>query len=99
MMQRIIYKYPLQVTDKQELALPADAMVLHVGEQRGVLCVWVDHPAYPESEEKAYERYTFFIRGTGNPFEDNGLIPPTFLGTVIMPGGIPVWHVYYQKEE
>lgn len=94
-MNRIIYKYTLEIEDEQKHILPRGAKILSVGNQIEKICVWV------ELEEGAIEdaEYTFFIRGTGHPFDDSALLQPTFLGTVLMAGGSLVWHVYYQKED
>jgi hypothetical protein len=98
-MRRCIYKYPLEITDKQELAIPENAKVLSVGSQGGQLFVWIEH-VYPAiSGMVKCEHFTFFIKGTGHAFEDNALLQPTFLGTVLMAEGSLVWHVYYQKED
>jgi hypothetical protein len=91
MSEQRIYKYPLEVTDRQEVHLPEGAMILHVGVQNGVVCLWalVDPDAWNEHR-------TFWIVGTGNP------MPPTFgeigwihHGTVQQ--GLFVWHVWEER--
>lgn len=54
-MNKTIYKYPLDVTDVQEIKLPVGAEILTVQAQNGTLCLWalVD----PQGIEK--ETYNF----------------------------------------
>ena len=93
MSQQRIYKYPLEVTDRQEVRLPEGAMIVHVGVQNGFVCLWalVDPDAWNENR-------TFWVIGTGNP------MPPGFgadgigfihLGTVEW--GAFMWHVWEQR--
>lgn len=80
-----IHKYPLQLTDRQELFLPARNRPLSVQVQHGQICIWahVDTAAPPGGLAVA-------IVGTGNPM----CLPAHFqyLGTVQL--DTFVWHVY-----
>lgn len=85
-MSKVIWKYPLEVTDRQEVPMPAEAQFLHVGLQNGQVCVWalVD-------PSKEMETVPIHIVGTGNP------MPPDndwayHLGTVQQ--GPFVWHIF-----
>jgi hypothetical protein len=79
-----IWKYELEVTDFPQLFLPIGSEILSVGNQNGLLCVWVKcNPQEPK------EAFHFAIVGTGNPMPDN---LGCFLGTVQMPPF--VWHVF-----
>ena len=85
-MSKVIWKYPLEITDRQELSVPAEAHFLHVGMQGEQLCLWarVD-PTKPPM------KVPVLIVGTGNP------MPPDddwayHLGTVQQ--GPFVWHIF-----
>jgi len=86
-----IWKYPLAETDEQILLMPEGAKILHVGEQRGVICVWVEVDTDAEMEHRK-----FYIVGTGNKFP---LYHVKYLGTVIKEMGVFVWHVYEAVKE
>lgn len=89
MSEQRIYKYPLELTDRQEVHLPEGAVILHVAVQNGIICLWalVDPDAWNEDR-------TFWIVGTG------GTMPPGFgagiefvhQGTVEQ--GPFIWHVF-----
>lgn len=85
---KTIYKYQLEITDEQEVALPLGAQILSVQMQNGILCLWafVDSEAYPIAR-------TIRVFGTGNPFPELGT--HQHLGTVQQPPC--VWHVFEKK--
>jgi hypothetical protein len=97
-----IFKYPLRITDPQVVVMPLGARVLSVQEQPGSgLCCW----ALVDTEQKASERRTFHIRGTGHPVEfgvnsSDGKAPLglergfDFVGTVQQMSVALVWHVF-----
>jgi len=61
-----IWKYPLKITEEQQILMPRQAKILSAGlDPHGELCVWalVD-PARPVHIRR------FRIFGTGHPFED-----------------------------
>ena len=37
---KVIYKYPISVTEKQFISIPVDAKILTVGIQNDIPCVW-----------------------------------------------------------
>lgn len=83
---RTIYKYPLVITDKQTLTLPANAEVLTVAAQHGQPCIWalVD----TDAELKPCE---ISMRGTGMPcFHTRG----DYIGTAQLLDGKMVLHVF-----
>ena len=60
---KTIYKYPIQITDEQEIKMPCDAEVIHAGlDPQGTPCLWAkverNHPLEPVS---------VLVVGTGNP--------------------------------
>lgn len=84
-MNKVIWKFPLKLTDIQDVLLPIGAQILSVAEQNGVICLWAI--VNPE-EEKATR--SIEIHGTGN--DSFGPGSRTFLGTVVM--NPFVWHVF-----
>ncbi len=64
-MPKRIFKYPLEITDKQVLKLPRDHRILNVIEQNGQLVVYaiVEYSHYSTD-------VTIYIRGTGHFMED-----------------------------
>lgn len=80
-----IYKYPIRVTDFQEVMMPKGAKILSTEFQNAALCIWAMVDTEAEDEPRVIE-----IHGTGNP------VCPTnkreFIGTVLM--GPLVWHVF-----
>lgn len=87
----MIHKQALEVTDIQTIQVPANAQLLSVQEQRGVLTVWY----FFGSETDEIKDWTFEIVGTGNngPQEEQSY----FASTVQMPSGL-VWHVWVHYE-
>lgn len=80
-----IWKFELTITDLQSVEMPSKASILHVDNQRGVLCIWAI--ADPQAD---YESRTIEIVGTNQhlqPCESR-----VFLGTVIDEPF--VWHVF-----
>lgn len=82
----IIYKFPLMITDRQEILLPRNSKVLSVQEQYGDMTIWV---LVDPSDIKV--RKAINIVGTGNPILND---PGEFIGTVQTNGGSLVWHVF-----
>lgn len=85
-MQKVIWKYPLQITDVQTIRA-APGKVLAVQIQGEDLTLWIE----VDLEHKELELRTFVIVGTGQTFQSDGLV---HLGTAQMLGGQLVWHVY-----
>lgn len=86
---RTIYKYPLKITDVQEIEMFEDPVVRFVAVQGGQLCIWV------EVDTKAPKMLSrFVIVGTGNPMpDDDDDACLLHCGSVQM--GPFVWHVYH----
>ena len=87
---RTVWKYPLEITDRQVLTIPRGAQFLSVVEQDGtpMLYALIDS----DSPKKPYE---VFLRGTDNPIDEAYLRFCDFLGTVKMPDGF-VWHIFIE---
>lgn len=84
----VIYKYPLQVTDTQDVKAPEHATFLDAQFQGGQLCAW-----FLVEPEKATEAITLRIFGTGHPITEP-LDELIHLATVQEPGF--VWHIFEQ---
>lgn len=89
MTARRIYKYQLEITDRQEIALPPGAQIVDVQFQGEHLCLW----ALVDGDAKQIESRQIVIVGTGNPVPD-GLL--RHLATVQVPTSAIrlVWHVF-----
>jgi pantothenate kinase len=89
-----VFKYPLvqDPTALQYVEMPAEAMMLHVGEQHGELYVWA-----LVSELATKVNYKFFVIGTGVSM-DHIEFNAQFVGTAQMQNGL-VWHVFYKAGE
>ena len=84
---RTIYKYALEITDRQEIKLPHGAKILHVGMQGETLCLWAQVRA-----ENSLAGRVIWVFGTGNPMDEGAALTATYLGTVM--DRMFVWHVY-----
>lgn len=87
---RTIWKYTLEITDRQSISLPEGAEVLHVGNQAESLCLW----ALVDPKAKLGPIRCFEIFGTGHPIPEDMGVSRKFLGTIIMQHGALVWHVF-----
>lgn len=85
---KTIWKYYLDITDRQTLRMPKGAVILSVENQYGALCCWamVD-PACDEDEDE--DRPIALIR-TGR--DASGVEPHEYVGTVTIDSF--VWHVF-----
>lgn len=83
-MRQRIWKYPLKITDLQDIEIPGLVRFLSVKNQLGVLCLWalVDLDA-------EFKTTTIEIIGTGNPIPSG---TRHFIETVIISDF--VWHVF-----
>ena len=83
---KVIWKYPLQITDEQIIKVPEGAVALTVQKQNKIPCLWmlVD-PTTPRVPRK------IITCGTGNPISE---ALGEYLGTYKMAGGDLVFHVF-----
>lgn len=89
-MKRAIWKFPLKITDAQEIEMPASAVPLSVQMQGGVMTLWA-----MVSTERQTEMRSVYIVGTGNPITGPlALHPEWFVGTV--QERVFVWHVFVE---
>jgi hypothetical protein len=81
-----VWKFPLAQTDEQVVSMPEGAIILHVGEQQGQLCLW----ALIVPDAPKVDRH-IIIRGTGRDLPHD--VGP-YIGSVLMHGGSLVLHVF-----
>jgi hypothetical protein len=86
-----IFKYNVEVTDKQKVMMPKGAKVLHVHQQLGVPCIWAQVDTSQPLVERNFETF-----GTGHEM-------PTFItldfayvyvGTYHLQNGSLVFHIF-----
>lgn len=82
-----IWKYALDPTDRQVVAMPAGAELLHVGMQDGGIRVWVR-----VDEDRELQGRIIYIRGTGHTIEDRDGGTHQYVGSA--QDGSYVWHVF-----
>lgn len=85
---RTIWKFEMQVSDRIEVLMPHNAMILprvHAP-QPDILWVWA---LIPESERVQYVTRNFHVVGTGNPMDATAAF--SYVGTAVV--GSLVWHV------
>ena len=82
--RRMICKY--LVSPEFEIKVPVGSSILHVGEQKGDIYIWICFPV----EESDYVVRNFFAKPTGVESSENVL---KFIGTVQMADGL-VFHIF-----
>lgn len=89
-----VYKYRLQLFDRQIVKMPSNSRILSIQGQHGTLTMWalVDVNSEPVVRE-------FFVFGTGHPVPAEMVDRLAFVGTVQMNDGLLVWHVFEDKAE
>lgn len=84
-----IWKFPIEVTDSQEILMPGGTQILHVGVQRGIPCLWA-LVRLPEDANKVVREIVTI--GTGHPIDDASRLK--YIGTYqLMEGGL-VFHIF-----
>jgi hypothetical protein len=87
---RTIWKFPLQHTDTQNVAMPWDAQILTVGVVNEQICLWAMVEDHGSSETRVIR-----IIGTGHPIDGAELL--RYIGTVQLMGGKLIFHVFELK--
>lgn len=86
-MSKTIWKYPLQMADKQQVSMPFGAKIRSVAAQGDTVCIWAEvDPSAPKKRER-----TIYIYGTGHVMPDD---PGTYIGSFMLHAGALVFHVY-----
>lgn len=85
-----IWKFPLEITDRQTVSMPGGAQILTVQTQNGTPCLW----ALVDEGESEKEDRSIYTQATGGPFVDDpgDLI---YIGTYQLP--TLVFHVFTPK--
>lgn len=88
---KVIYKYPLEITDNQVIELPKRHQILTAQLQNGKLQLWA--LVYPEF---AKIKKLIHIYGTGHkiPADEN----LKYISTIQTEGGVFVWHIFEYTE-
>lgn len=81
----VIFKYPLELTGLQQIEMPADARILHVGMQRDIPTLWA--LVEPNAQETTRG---FHIVGTGHEASPSW----THLGTCLTSDHQFAWHIF-----
>lgn len=88
-MKITIWKYPLDLTDTQNVMMPKSAKILTAQVQGDSLCLWaLVNPDAPKQRRKIE------ILGTVNPAPD---VNRRYISTVQMIGGSVVWHIFERR--
>lgn len=88
----VIWKFSLNVVDRQSVTMPAGSEILTVQDQYDGLQLWAI-VANPNAER---ELRTIEIVGTGNPMNDVNAegFSRQYISTVQTRGGRLVWHIF-----
>lgn len=86
---KTIYKYNLEITDRQLIEMPINSEILSAKNQGDNLFIWV----LVDNETDLKESCEIEIFGTGNPIYENEHTCRQFIETCIMPNGL-VWHLF-----
>lgn len=82
-----IWKYPLEVIDRQAITMPPGAKLLTVQMQYGKCCLW----ALVDETKNDTAARRIAIYGTGNPMPDS---PGEYIATFQMLNGKLVFHAF-----
>lgn len=86
-MRDSIWKFSLRVTQApQQIEVPTGAIIRHIGEQDGSICIWME-----VTQSAPKEKRKFLVMGTGWELPEDR----NYVGTVQM--GSFVWHVYENR--
>jgi len=86
---KTIYKYPIKITDNQDVRMPKGAKILCAQMQGETPCLWAEVDSTVGLEYRSIE-----IFGTGHPIHVDMGIERKYIGTVQTNGGQLIWHVY-----
>ena len=87
---KVIYKYPLEVTDDQFINIPKDYQILTVQVQNGRPCLWAEvDPKLP------MDCVHIVIVGTGHSIHDDDEMK--YIGTFQLESGSFVGHCFISK--
>lgn len=81
---KTIWKFPINITDGQELSIPEGGKILCVQTQAEIPCIWV----LVDPKNKKIKR-KIFVYGTGHPVDNDNI---NYIGT--FQTGPLVFHVF-----
>lgn len=88
-----IWKYPLEVTNRQEVLMPKGAVILSVHVQDGSPCIWAI--VNPRQGASTAAPRVIRMYGTGHHFDVESF---AFIGTFLVASGTLVFHVFEELE-
>jgi len=83
-----IWKFKLDICDRQSIALPKGAKILCVQTQKETPCIWA---IVSNTKDGGKQYHSFAIYGTGHEHEAIG---GTYIGTFQLQEGMFVYHVF-----
>lgn len=87
---KVIWKYPIEITDSQELSIPLGAKFISaISQGDQVVLYFLVDPG--EAKSQVIE---LRILGTGHCYNDGYLDGFRFLETIVTHGGMLVWHIF-----
>ena len=90
-MMKTIHKFIIEVSGKQSIKIPRNAVILSAQVQYKNLCLWVEL----DDKEPVSDR-DIYVFGTGHILDPSIFLH--FIDTVQMMGGDLVFHVYYAHQ-
>jgi len=88
-MTKTIWKFELEITDKQFIRMPKGAELLSVQTQSESPCLWAFVNPNGATEERCFE-----VFGTGHPIHCDIGIDRKYIGTFQIRDGALVFHVF-----
>jgi hypothetical protein len=88
---KTIWKFPLDITDTQDVTMPMNTEILCIQIQNERPCIWAI--VNPKSAFK--ELRTIITRGTGHPVSE---MTGKYIGTYQIDSGSLVFHVFEKQE-
>lgn len=88
---KTVYKYSLDITNEQVLALPVGAVILSVANQHEGIVMY----ALVDKNVKGLQGQKIYIHGTGHEVYGENL---AFIGTVELLGGRLMFHVFREAK-
>ncbi len=86
---KTIWKFSIEIDDRQTVEMPRDAEILTAQFQGGHLCLW----ALVDANEMPDKR-TIEVFGTGNPVRVDMGVERKYIATAQEPSRPLVWHVF-----
>lgn len=87
-----IWKFPLEVTDEQDVSMPGGSVILCAQTQSDIPCLW----AMVDSEQDMESRH-IVIFGTGQPIPKG--LTVNYIGTFQRFGGQLIFHVFEREDK